>query len=172
MRFTAGAAGTSPITTYKYSVDGGTTWATRQTGTTASPIVITGLANGTTYSVSIRAVNLVGDGATSTPVSATIPVAPSPPTMGTATANAGRTATVRWTLGSNGGGAITSHVVTAYLNGSGTAARTVTVNGATTVLATVTGLTANGSYTFKVQARNAIGSSALSLASNAVIARR
>jgi subtilisin family serine protease len=172
VRFTAGAAGTSPITSYKYSINGGTTWATRQTGTTASPIVITGLTNGTTYSVSIRAVSLVGDGATSTPVSVSIPVAPSTPTIGTATANAGRTATVRWTLGSNGGGAITSHVVTAYLNGSGTAARTVTVNGATAVSATVTGLTNGGSYTFKVQARNVIGSSALSLASNAVIARR
>jgi subtilisin family serine protease len=172
VRFTAAAAGTSPITSYKYSVNGGTTWATRQTGTTASPIVITGLTNGTTYSVSIRAVSLAGDGAASTAVSVMIPVAPSAPTIGTATANAGRTATVRWTLGANGGGAITSHVVTAYLNGSGTAARTVTVNGATAVSATVTGLTRGGSYTFKVLARNAIGSSALSLASNAVIAIR
>jgi subtilisin family serine protease len=172
VRFTAGAAGTSPITSYKYSVDGGTNWATRQTGTTASPLVITGLNNGTTYSVSIRAVNLVGDGAPSTPVSVTIPVAPTAPTIGTATANAGRTATVRWTLGSNGGSAITSHVVTAYLNGSGTVARSVTVTGATAVSATVTGLTAGGSYTFKVQARNVIGSSALSASSNAVIARR
>jgi subtilisin family serine protease len=172
VRFTAGAAGTSPITSYKYSVNGGTTWATRQTGTTASPIVITGLTNGTTYSVSIRAVSLVGDGVTSTPVSVTIPVAPTTPTIGIATANAGRTATVRWTLGANGGSAITSHVVTAYLNGSGTAARTVTVNGATAVSATVTGLTNGGSYTFKVLARNAIGSSALSSSSNAVTARR
>jgi subtilisin family serine protease len=170
--FTAGAAGTSPITSYKYSVDGGTTWATRQTGTTASPIVITGLTNGSTYSVSIRAVSLVGDGATSTPVSATIPVAPSAPTIGTATANAGRTATVRWTLGANGGSAITSHVVTAYLNGSATVARSVTVTGATSVSATVTGLTAGGSYTFRVQARNAFGNSALSSPSNAVTARR
>jgi subtilisin family serine protease len=172
VRFTAGAAGTSPITSYKYSVNGGASWATRQTGTTASPIVITGLTNGTTYSVSIRAVSLVGDGATSTPVTVTIPVAPAAPTIGTATANARRTATVRWTLGSNGGSAITSHVVTAYLNGSGTAAQSVTVNGATAVSATVTGLTAGGSYTFKVLARNAIGSSALSSSSNAVTARR
>ena len=170
--FTAGAAGTSPITSYKYSANGGTTWATRQTGTTASPIVITGLTNGSTYSVSIRAVSLVGDGATSTPVSATIPVAPSAPTIGTATANAGRTATVRWTLGANGGSAITSHVVTAYLNGSATVARSVTVTGATSVSATVTGLTAGGSYTFRVQARNAFGNSALSSPSNAVTARR
>ena len=170
VNFTAGASGTSPITTYKYSLNGGTTWATRQTGTTASPVVITGLVNGTTYSVSLRAVSAVGDGAASMPVSVTLPTAPAAPTIGTATANAGRTATVRWTLGSNGGSAITSHVVTAYLNGSGTAAKTVTVNGATTVSASVTGLTAGGSYTFKVQARNAYGSSVLSAASNSVIA--
>lgn len=175
VRFTAGSAGTSPITSYKYSVDGGTNWATRQTGTTASPLVITGLTNGNTYLVSIRAVSVVGDGVASTSVSTTIPVAstaPTAPAIGLASANAGRTATVRWTLGANGGSAITSHVVTAYLNGSGTAARSVTVNGATAVTATVTGLTNGGSYTFKVLARNAIGSSALSASSNAVIARR
>ena len=175
VRFTAGSAGTSPITSYKYSVNGGTNWATRQTGTTASPLVITGLTNGNTYLVSIRAVSVVGDGVASTSVSTTIPVAstaPTAPAIGLASANAGRTATVRWTLGANGGSAITSHVVTAYLNGSGTAARSVTVNGATAVTATVTGLTNGGSYTFKVLARNAIGSSALSASSNAVIARR
>ena len=169
--FTAGAAGTSPITSYQYSLDGGS-WLPRQTGTTASPIVITGLTNGTTYLVSIRAISLDGTGAASVPVSTTIPSGPAAPTIGTATANASRTATVRWTLGANGGSAITSHVVTAYLNGSGTVARSVTVTGATAVSATVTGLTAGGSYTFKVQARNAFGNSALSASSNAVIARR
>ena len=169
--FTAGSAGTSPITTYQYSLNGGS-WLPRQTGTTASPIVITGLTNGNTYSVSIRAVSLDGNGAASVPVSVTIPTAPSAPIIGTATANIGRTATVRWTLGANGGSAITSHVVTAYLNGSGTAARSVTVTGSTAVSATVTGLTAGNSYTFKVQARNAFGSSMLSASSNAVIARR
>jgi len=172
VRFTAGAAGTSPITTYKYSLDGGTSWATRQTGTTASSIAITGLVNGTTYSVSIRAVSLVGDGTASTAINTSLANAPATPTIGIATANAGRTATVRWTLGSNGGSAITSHVVTAYLNGSGTAAKTVTVNGATSVTASVTGLTTGGSYTFKVQARNAYGNSALTSASNAIIALR
>ena len=172
VKFTAGAAGTSPITTYKYSLNGGTTWATRQSGTTASPIAITGLVNGTTYSVSIRAVSLVADGTASTAISASLANAPATPTIGSATANAGRTATVTWTLGSNGGSAITSHVVTAYLNGSGTAAKTVTVNGATAVTTSVTGLTVGGSYTFKVQARNAYGNSVLSSASNAVIARQ
>jgi subtilisin family serine protease len=170
--FTAGSAGSSAITTYQYSFNGGASWLPRQAGTTASPIAITGLVNGTTYSVSIRAVSLDGNGTATAPVSATIPTAPATPVIGSATANAGRSATVRWTLGSNGGSAITSHVVTAYLNGSGTAAKTVTVNGATSVTASVTGLTTGGSYTFKVQARNAFGNSALTSASNAIIALR
>lgn len=172
VKFTAGATGTSPITTYKYSLNGGTTWATRQSGTTASPIAITGLVNGTTYSVSIRAVSLVGDGVASTAVGVSLASAPETPIIGAATAKAGRTATVNWTLGANGGSAITSHVVTAYLNGSATAAKTVTVTGATGVTASVTGLTIGGSYTFKVQARNAYGNSVLSSASNTVIALR
>lgn len=51
-----------PITTYQYSVDGGSTWQNRQTGTTASPLVITGLSNGTNYNVRLRAINPIGAG--------------------------------------------------------------------------------------------------------------
>jgi subtilisin family serine protease len=172
VRFTAGAAGTSPITTYKYSLDGGTTWATRQSGTTASPIAITGLANGTTYSVSIRAVSLVGDGAASTAISASLANAPAAPTIGAATAATGRKATVRWTIGSNGGSAITKHEVTAYLGTSPTSVAKATVNGATGTSVTFSTLTIGGSYTFKVVAINAYGTSAFSSASNAIIALR
>ncbi|MEI8084035.1 MAG: fibronectin type III domain-containing protein, partial [Actinomycetes bacterium] len=57
--------GSSAVITYQYSTDGGTTWATRTTGTTASPLVITkvsnngstAISNGTAYSVQIRASN-------------------------------------------------------------------------------------------------------------------
>ena len=76
--FTAAAANGSNITTYEYSTDNGATWRTRATGTTASPLVITtrsgdnvALANGTTYSVRIRAVNAAGAGASSAAASAT-----------------------------------------------------------------------------------------------------
>jgi subtilisin family serine protease len=174
-RFTAGAAGTSPITTYKYSVDGGANWLPRQTGTTASPIVITGLNNGTPYAVSIRAVSIAGDGTATTSVIATPSapaLAPSAPTIGSAVANARLTATVTWTQGANGGSAITSHIISAYLNGSVTPQRTVTITGSSATSGTITNLTNRGTYTFRVSARNAIGTSALSLSSNAVIARR
>ena len=79
MTFTAGADGGTALTNYQYSTDGGSTWRTRATGTTASPLVITTisgvantqLTNGTTYQVQIRAVNTVGEGAGSNTVPGT-----------------------------------------------------------------------------------------------------
>ena len=170
--FTAGSAGTSPITNYKYSLDGGVTWLTRSPASTLSPIVVSGLTNGSTYSVSIRAISTAGDGIASTLVNATIPSAPSAPLLVTALASANRTARVTWTLGVNGGSPITSHVVTAYLNGTTTVAKSVTVSGATTTAATVSGLTSGRTYTFRVQAINAYGRSPVSLASNSITARK
>jgi len=85
--FTAPSSnGGSAITTYKYSTDGGSSWQTRATGTTGSPLVITtlstdgttALTNGVTYNVQIRAVNAAGDGAATgstqgTPTAGTLP---------------------------------------------------------------------------------------------------
>ncbi len=62
--FTAGTPGGDPITSYQYSLDGGTTWITAA-GTT-SPLLIDGLVDGTSYTVSMRAVSAAGPGATST----------------------------------------------------------------------------------------------------------
>ncbi len=170
--FTAGAAGTSPITNYKYSLDGGATWLTRSPASTLSPIIVSGLTNGSTYSVAIRAISTAGDGIASTLVNATIPSAPSAPLLVTALASANRSARVTWTQGINGGSPITSHVVTAYLNGATTVAKSVTITGATTTATTVTGLISGGTYTFKVQAINAYGRSPVSLASNSITAAR
>ena len=61
--------GGSPITNYKYSTNNGLTFFSA--GTTSSPITISGLNPITSYQVVIRAVNSVGDGAISTPISAT-----------------------------------------------------------------------------------------------------
>jgi len=122
--------------------------------------------------VAIRAISNAGDGIASTLVNATIPSAPSEPLLVTALASANRSARVTWTLGVDGGSPITSHVVTAYLNGATTVAKSVTVTGATTTATTVTGLISGGTYTFKVQAINAYGRSPVSLASNLITARK
>ena len=170
--FTAGPAGTSPITNYNFSLDGGATWLTRSPASTLSPLVVSGLTNGSTYSVSIRAISTAGDGVASPSVIVTIPNAPSEPLLVAALASANRSARVTWTQGVNGGSPITSHIVTAYLVGKRRVAKSVTVTGATTTAATVSGLVSGRSYTFRVQAINAYGRSLVSLASNSITARK
>ena len=75
--FTPGANGGSPITNYAYTLDD-STWTPFSPDGTTSPVTITGLANGITYSIKLRAINVAGNGASSDPVSVT-PQAPLPP---------------------------------------------------------------------------------------------
>ena len=70
--FTAGAAGDSAITGYEVSIDGGA-WTTA--AGTATPVAVTGLANGRRYAIRLRALSAVGAGA----VSAAVDVAPAAP---------------------------------------------------------------------------------------------
>ena len=68
LNFTVPSDGGSPITDYEYSINSGTYTSA---GTTSSPITITGLTNGTTYSLTLRAVNSIGLGAESNTSSGT-----------------------------------------------------------------------------------------------------
>jgi surface protein len=52
--------GGAAISDYQYELDNSGTWISA--GTTSSPVVITGLTNGTAYSITLRAVNSVGNG--------------------------------------------------------------------------------------------------------------
>ena len=67
--------GGAEISNYEYSTDGGQTFTAASPVDTTSPLVITGLTNGTTYTVVIRAVNSAGVGTPSNSGSGT-PVAP------------------------------------------------------------------------------------------------
>jgi hypothetical protein len=79
--FTAPSSnGGSTITNYEYSTNGGTSWTTPSPAATSSPLVITGLVNGTTYDVQLRAVNSAGSG-TATATTQGTPVAPASPTI-------------------------------------------------------------------------------------------
>jgi hypothetical protein len=75
--FTAGSDGGAAISNYKYSTDGSTYTALSPADAT-TPVTITGLTNGTTYSVTLKAVNSVGDSGASNSLSGT-PVAPTLP---------------------------------------------------------------------------------------------
>jgi hypothetical protein len=95
-----------------------------------------------------------------------VPVAPGPPTSVTATAGLG-SATISWHAPTTGA-APTSYIVTPYEGATALTATTVSGSPPTTST-TISGLTSGTSYTFKVQAVNAVGPGTVSAASNAVV---
>lgn len=127
----------------------------------SSPLVVTGLTNGTPYTFTVTATNAAGtsvasDASTST-TPATVPGAPT-----AVSAAAGNTqAVVPFSApASNGGSTIISYTVTSSPGG-------ITKTGGSSPI-TVTGLTNAVAYTFTVVATNGIGNSAASSASNSV----
>jgi hypothetical protein len=132
----------------------------------ASPIIVTGLTNGTAYTFKVHATNAVGNSDLSaasnsvTPTSAPGATVPGAPTIGTATAGNGQATCSFTPPASDGGSPITSYILVASPGGAST-------SGAGSPL-TLTGLTNGTAYTFRVKAVNAVGESALSAASNSV----
>jgi hypothetical protein len=60
LTFTAGASGGKTITNYKYSLDG-TTYTALSPADTTSPVTISGLTDGTAYTIRLKAVTANGD---------------------------------------------------------------------------------------------------------------
>jgi hypothetical protein len=71
INFTAGAAYGSAITNYQWSTNNGVNWTARSPVDTTTPLTISGLTNGTSYQVRIRAVSSVGNSDSSTAITAT-----------------------------------------------------------------------------------------------------
>ncbi|GFO67713.1 hypothetical protein GMLC_12920 [Geomonas limicola] len=130
---------------------------------TQSPIVVTGLINGTAYSFTVTAANAKGTGSASAPSNSVTPLAnvPGAPVIGVASAGAGE-ATVSFTPPVNdGGSAILDYTVTS-------APGNLTATGSASPI-TVSGLTNGVRYSFTVSARNVSGPGAASAASNGVV---
>jgi hypothetical protein len=143
--------------------------ATTVTGTPLATSVNVDLTPGQTYTFTVQASNVNGNGPASDPsppATAGAQSVPSAPTGVSAMAASGQ-ARVSWNVPSDDGGTpITSYTVTPYI---GTNAQPpVQVSGASTTSTTVTGLTTNTPYTFAVTATNAIGTSPASAASASV----
>ncbi|HVF74184.1 MAG TPA: fibronectin type III domain-containing protein [Acidimicrobiales bacterium] len=152
--WTASAANGSAITGYTVTASSGASATTADTS-----VVFGGLANGTSYTFTVRATNGVGDSAESAPSNAVTPAGlPAAPTGVTATAG-NQSATVSWTASVDNGSVVSGYTVTAS-NGA-----TATTDGTSLVFS---GLTNGTSYTFTVRATNGIGDSAESAPSNAV----
>jgi Ca2+-binding RTX toxin-like protein len=167
VNFTAPAPNGGPaITSFEIVATPATGPAITVTGipATATSGTVTGLTNGTTFTLQVRAVNANGPGplsAASNPVTPAAAV-PGAPTIGTATAG-NASATLTWTApASDGGSAITGYTVRAFTGAVLAVTQTVTGNVGTVV---VTGLTNGTTYTFDVAAVNAVGTGAASAAS-------
>ncbi|MEY4009838.1 MAG: hypothetical protein RLZZ93_530, partial [Actinomycetota bacterium] len=162
--FVAGSDNGSTITNMEYSTDNGITWTTRSPSSTASPLAITGLTNGTAYPVRLRAVNAQGSGTNSTATSATPATTPSAPTIDSVTpGNASLLVAV--TAGDNGGASLTAYE---YSTDDGT---TWTSTGSTSTSITIPSLTNGTTYQVKVRAANRMGSGAESGATAGVPSR-
>ena len=133
---------------------------------TATSEVITGLTNATTYTFKVAAKNAIGTGPQSIATTAIKVGTPTAPTGVTASVgSAAGSAVVHWTAPANNGSAITGYIVTPFLGATALAAG-VFNNTATSEV--ITGLANATTYTFRVAAKNAIGTGPQSIPSNAV----
>ena len=160
-----------PVSSYRITPYVGSTAQTPKTITGSPPATtttVTGLTTGTTYRFTVQALNPNGGGPVSpqsnpvTPAGAVVPAAPT----GVAAQPASQSARVTWTApAADGDSPLTGYTVTPYI---GATAQTATNVPATATNATITGLTNGTAYTFRVVAKNAVGSSPASAASAAV----
>jgi titin len=163
LAFTAGADGGASISKYQYQLGSGS-W-TDAVGTT-SPITVSGLTNGTSYSIKLRAVNSAGDGAASDASGSFTPrTTPSAPTSLVATPGSGTpssgSVSVAFAAGSDGGASISKYQ---YQLGSGDWVDAV----GTTSPISISGLTNGTSYDIKLRAVNSAGPGDASAASSSV----
>ncbi|MFM9226781.1 MAG: fibronectin type III domain-containing protein, partial [Actinomycetota bacterium] len=156
--FTAPSSdGGSTISNYQYSLNGGASWTTRSPVATSSPLVITGLANGSSYTVVLRAVNVNGGGTSSNAVAAIPGVPPSAPTISSVSTADTTLSVVFSAPASNGSIAITNYEYST--DGNTWTARTPASTASPLV---ITGLANGTSYTVRIRAVNPAGSGASS----------
>lgn len=123
----------------------------------------TSVTNGQTYFYKVTAVNSVGESSLSNEVSATPTApaaAPQPPTGLTSTATSSSQINLSWTAPSNNGGsAITGYDIERSTDNGNTWSTIVPNTGSAATTYNDTGLSPSTSYTYRVSAINAVGTS-------------
>jgi hypothetical protein len=169
--------GGSPIISYRITSIPGNNKLTVGNVTSA---IFAGLTNGTTYVFTVSAINSIGSSVESASSNSVTPLsAPSPPTITSVTPGVG-SITIEWSEPDNGGTAITGYIVGDAIGNS--ASSSVTIDGSGNISSslvadptntevitnaslissrkiTITGLTPGLLYSFRVSARNIVGTS-------------
>lgn len=135
--------------------------------TTSGSITVKALTNGTAYTFRVTAKNTVGTGPASAESNSVTPAAaPGKPTIGQATAAAVGQINVKFKAPtSNGGSAIILYTATSSPGGK----QGTTTPGGIDAGITVSGLISGTDYSFKVKAKNGVGTGVESEASNIVL---
>jgi hypothetical protein len=153
-----GASG-YPVTGYLVYTGAAATgpWTQVGSATTATSANLTGLTDGTTYYVTVRATSGSGTGPAATSVSGVPSGVPYPPTGVAVTAPTSSTLTVGWGApSSDGGDAITAYTVLYATSASGP---WTSAPAGTQTTATLTALASGTTYYVKVEAANSAGTS-------------
>ncbi|OJU86039.1 MAG: hypothetical protein BGO11_04160 [Solirubrobacterales bacterium 70-9] len=162
--------GGSPITGYKVTpyLNGTTAQTPVSAGAGATSATVSSLTAGSSYTFTVLAVNAVGNGPESTQSNSVVPFSLNPAGAPTGVVATGKSAgaLLTWKApASDGGSPITAYRITPILGG---VPQTPLTTGSAAVEASITGLTNNTAYTFKVAAITSAGAGAESEASNSV----
>ena len=150
--FTQGSDGGSAISNYKYSLNGGSSFTEFSPVDIASPVVISGLTNGVSYNIQLKAVNSLGDGDASASITVTPATIPDAPTDLVASYAGSGTVEISFTPGSNGGLTITNYQYSIDCGASFTPLNPV--DGISPV--SITGLTNGQAYCIELKAVNSV----------------
>ncbi|MBU2668769.1 fibronectin type III domain-containing protein [Actinoplanes bogorensis] len=159
--------GGTPVTSYTVQAyQGGVAVAGKSCTTATLSCTVSGLMNGTTYTLRVSATTAFTTGAETADSATVTPIGPPNAPAIASVVNGSGQATVTWTAPvGTGGSAVTSYTVQAYQAGVAVTGRTCTT---ATLSCTVPGLTNGVTYTYRVAAANIAGAGAESVDSAAV----
>ena len=157
LNFTKPGSYGSTIDYYEYSIDGGNNYISTGTGTgNITTYTITGLTNGQSYNVVLRAHSLIGSGATSSDV-LTPYTTPSAPIINNITLG-DKTVTINFTAPNDGGKTIDNY----YYSVDSLTTYTSILGTATSF--TITNLINQKTYTIRLKAKNTAGDGPIAIA--------
>lgn len=159
--------GGSPVTGYVVTpYESGSAQSPEPFASAAPAETVTGLTDGTAYTLTVAAINAVGTGPASVPSAAVTPAAPPGAPTGLSGTSGNGQVSLTWTApAGDGGSPVTGYVVTPSIGG---VTQTPITLASTATTDTVTGLTNGTTYTFTVAATNAAGTGPDSTASAGV----